>query len=121
VISSICHAINAVPDATAILQSAKYHDINTEIGRLIQATCRAWVGPRIRFERSITRYTSGKLNAPHVSQSLIGMDTRILEMIITKDIRMIASEKSVFGCICEKLLIDFKKYIDSSQNYNSIK
>lgn len=96
VISSICPAMNAIPDAQAIRQSAKYQDARTAIGKLIHATFRARVGPSERFERSITRYTSGKLNAHQVSQSLIGIETRIFEITITRVIANIADKNKYF-------------------------
>ena len=96
VISSIWLAIKATPDAIAIRQSAKYQDASTAIGKLIHATCRARVGPSERFERSITRYTSGKLKAPQVSQSLIGIETRIFDITMTNVIANIAERNRYF-------------------------
>lgn len=112
VISSICPAMNAVPDATAIRQSAKYQDAITAIGKLIHATCLARIGPRERFDISITRYTSGKLNAHQVNQSLIGRDTRIFDRTITRLMTTTASKKKYFDFIIEEKNI-FQLYRDS--------
>jgi hypothetical protein len=55
VISKSCPTMNAVHDASAIRISAKYHDATIAIGRLNHAPSRARLGPRVRFERSVTR------------------------------------------------------------------
>lgn len=120
VISSICPAIKAVPDAIAIRQSAKYQETNMAKGKLNQATFRARVGPRERFERSITRYTSGKLNAHQVSQSFIGIETRILDNTITVIIAPIARRNRYRSFIINAYK-NLRDYIVSHKKYNIIK
>lgn len=64
-------------------QGASSSDTSTAMAKPIQATRRAAAAPTARLVRSVTRYATGKVNAPQVSQSLIGNWTRKLDETMT--------------------------------------